>query len=90
LIIALAFFFIQTQRVENKVIENNRLIEEIQEKGAAIIVVPELPESEFETPYAPPPEELEGAPEPDPVSDKEKPRSKIRVFRGAEVTEYEL
>lgn len=88
LMIGLAIFFMQTRELKTAVIENRNIIEEIRDNGEALVIVPELPESEYESPYTPPAEELEGAP--DPVSDTEKPQRKVRVFRGSEVTEYEL
>lgn len=88
LIISLLFFFLETRQLKIEIIGNREIIQELKKEKSAPVIVSE---SEYKDSCAPLTDELKGGPEPktNPVSDKEKPQRKVRVFRGSEVMEYE-
>jgi hypothetical protein len=79
LLIALTIFFLQVNNLRDEILQNRKIVKDIQAEGAALVVVPEV------DPSAP---ELLG--EPDPVYSPEDTKKTIRIFRGSEVSEEEI
>lgn len=88
--ITLGLFYLEVHNLEQEVIANREVVKEIQDSGAALIIVPEMPESEVEIFPASPAGELDGAPEPEPTAAEKEPESVIRIYRGADVEEINL